>query len=217
MIRLKQKSAFTMLELVFVIVVLGTLASMALPRLDRDHTQEAADHILSQIRYTQHLALMDDMHEFNNPSWQQKWWKIMFSSCQNGNLFYRIGSDNNMDGNGMFSQDEAAIDPINGMPLFMSNNDDTCEGDTTVSKNIFLTERFGITAINTTSCNNTAHIGFDHLGRPHQGYGASSQPNFASYLNAVCTFTFTMSDNTTFSIQIKPETGYAQIVGQPNS
>jgi len=103
------------------------------------------------------------------------------------------------------------------MPLFMSNNNNTCEGDTTVSKNIFLSKRFGITAINTTNCNNIAHIGFDHLGRPHQGYGASSQPNFASYLAAVCTFTFTMSDSSTFSIQIQPETGYAQIVNQNNS
>jgi len=213
----KHKLGFTMLELVMVIVVLGILAALALPRMERDHKQEAADHILSQIRYTQHLALNDDKHMNNNQNWQQRYWKIMFASCSNGNQFYRIGSDDNMDGNGVFAQGEAAIDPINGKPLFMSNNDNTCENDTTVSNNIFLTIKYGVTAIDTTNCNNLAHIGFDHLGRPHQSFGASNAPDYASYMTGVCTWTFTMSNNDTFKISIQPETGYAQIVEQDNS
>jgi prepilin-type N-terminal cleavage/methylation domain-containing protein len=210
----KYKPAFTMIELIMVIIVLGILASFAIPRLDRDVSQEAADSILSNIRYTQHLALVDDKHLFNDPTWQRRYWKIMFATCQNGDLFYRIGSDDNSDGNGMFTQTEAAIDPINGKPFFMANNDANCDADTSVSNNIFLTKRFGVTAIDTTACNNVAHIGFDHLGRPHQSYGASAIPNYASYLNAQCTFTFTLSDGNSFSISIAPETGYAQIVGQ---
>lgn len=52
--------AFTMIELVFVIVVLGILSALAMPRIDRDLRQEAKDNILSSIRYTQHLALIDE-------------------------------------------------------------------------------------------------------------------------------------------------------------
>lgn len=211
------KLAFTMIELVFVIVVLGILAAMAMPRLERDLSQEAADDILSQIRYTQHLALVDDKHLYNDPTWQQRYWKIMFASCSNGDLFYRIGSDENSDGNGMFGQAEAAIDPINGKPFFMTNNDPNCDADQTVSNNIFLTKKFDITAIDTTACNNVAHIGFDHLGRPHQSFGASATPDYASYLNATCRFTFTLSNGDTFSIDIAPETGYAHIVTQIGS
>jgi len=46
-------SAFTMIELVLVIVVLGILAALAMPRLERDLRQEAKDNLLSAIRYTQ--------------------------------------------------------------------------------------------------------------------------------------------------------------------
>ena len=47
-----QKNAFTMIELVFAIVVLGILTAIGLPNIDKDNRQEAADIILSNIRYT---------------------------------------------------------------------------------------------------------------------------------------------------------------------
>lgn len=211
------KRAFTMIELILVIVVLGILAAIALPRLDRDYTQDAADSILSNIRYTQHLALMDYKHKFDNPKWQQRFWKIMFAPCANGDMFYRIGSDDNMSGSGLFEKREAAIDPINGRPIYMANNDANCDADTTVSSEIFLSKRFGLTAIDTSNCNNLAHIGFDHLGRPHQGFGASASADYGDYMDTNCTFHFTMSSGDTFDITIAQETGYAFIVGQDGS
>lgn len=68
------------------------------------------------------------------------------------------------------------------------------------------------------------YIGFDYLGRPHSGYLGSNQPNYASYLPNDCDITFTLSTdadgdgaNDTFTIRISAETGYAFIVGQPDS
>ncbi len=55
-----KKYAFTMLELVFVIVVAGILTAAIVPRFDRNNLQEAADQLISHIRYTQHLAMVDD-------------------------------------------------------------------------------------------------------------------------------------------------------------
>ena len=211
------RPAFTMIELIMSIVVLGILAAIALPRLEISHKQDAADAILSNIRYTQHLALMDYKHKFDDPKWQQRFWKIMFATCANGDYFYRIGSDDDADSAGTFEKKEAAIDPLNGLPLYLANNDINCDTDTSVSKEIFLTKKFGITNISAANCNNLFHIGFDHLGRPHQGYGNSVSPDYSSYMNTTCTYRFTMSDGDTFDISIVPETGYAQIVGQDGS
>ncbi len=220
---LKNRLAFTMLELVFVIVVLGILAALALPRLDRDLKQEAADSILSDIRYTQHLALIDDMHLYNFPDWQKRYWVMIFSTCTGTDKFYMIGSDNDRTGstNGNFSSLESATDPANGKRMhWTGGNDCSNGGGSGISDRIFISKKYGITAVDPSGdCISAAHIAFDHLGRPHHGAGFanSSIPNHAGYMDAACTFTFTMSDGDTFAIVIQPETGYAQIVGQPDS
>ena len=210
-----KKSAFTMLEVVLVIVVLGILATLAVPRFDRDLRQEAGDSILSNIRYTQHLALMDNKQKFDKAEWQRRFWRIMFAQCSDGKYFYRIGSDDDMDSTSTFENTEAAIDPANGKPIYMSNNGN-CNSNT-ASDNIFIGKKYGVTVNNGTGGCTGKSIGFDHLGRPHTGFSASTQPNSASYMSAECIFNFTMSDSTTFQISIQPETGYAQIVGQDAS
>lgn len=54
------KKAFTMLELVFVIVIVGILSFVAASSFQRNTLREAADQVVGHIRYTQHLAMMDD-------------------------------------------------------------------------------------------------------------------------------------------------------------
>ena len=213
-----KKPAFTMLELVMVIVVLGILAALAIPRLDRDLKQEAADSILSDIRYTQHLALTDNKHRFNQANWQRAFWRITFESCANDSgLFMGIGSD--MDRRGDTNRVEAAIDPVNGKPMFWKNTDSCANGgDGTVSERIFLSKKFTVTSISGAGgCNGVQHIGFDNSGRPHVSFSNSDQPNYASIITRRCTFNFTLSDGDDFAIHIEPETGYAFIDGQPSS
>ena len=219
-----KRNAFTMIELVFVIVVLGILAALAMPRLDRDLKQEAADSILSNIRYTQHLALTDNKHMFNNAKWQQRFWRIVFSTCTGSDRYFMVGTDDNMEDatNAFFDQSEAALDPRTGKPLFWTNGSDCSSGgDGTVSEEVFISKKYGITTIvSSGDCGDgttMGHIGFDNLGRPHYGFSDSTQPNNASIIIEKCIFTFTMSDGDTFAIDIEPETGYAQIVGQEDS
>lgn len=213
-----KRSAFTMIELVLVIVVLGILAALALPRLERDIKQEAADSILSDIRYTQHLALQSSKHNFLEPKWQRAFWKISFESCGSGSgLFTAIGTDTDYEGD--TDRDEAAIDPGNGKPMFWLNTDScTNGGDNTVSDRIFITKKFGIQSVSGTGgCNGLKHIGFDHLGRPHVSFSGSDAPDYSSYMGLACTFTFTLADGDSFAITINQETGHAFIVGQDNS
>lgn len=219
------RTGFTMIELVMAIVVLGILAAMAMPKLDRDIKQEAADNILSHIRYTQHLALTDNKHIFNNAKWQQRFWRIVFSTCTENDRYFMIGSDDDMESasNAFFDRYEAATDPKNGKLYFWTSGQSCSNGgDTGSSEDIFISKKYGITAVQSSgSCgnppNSMGHIGFDNLGRPHYGFSSSATPDYSSLITSTCTFTFTLSDGTTFSIDVKPETGYAQIVNQGDS
>ncbi|HSR74047.1 MAG TPA: prepilin-type N-terminal cleavage/methylation domain-containing protein [Sulfurovum sp.] len=211
----KHTKAFTMMELVFVIVVLGILASLALTRMDRDIRQEAADNILSAIRYTQHLALNDDKTNPFINDWQKSLWTIRFSSDGD---HYTIGSDVDREGN--IDKIEAAVDPINGKYIY--NNSATPQADE--SPDIFLNKKYGITSISITNgCGNpagtatsTLHIAFDNLGRPFRGVSDATN-NYDRYINQDCTLTFSAEDafpGEPILVNISRETGYAYIVGQ---
>jgi len=210
-----------MLELVMVIVVLGILAALAIPRMERDLKQEAADNILSAIRYTQQLALVDDKHDFNNSKWQQRFWHIYFGTCDEGK-YYTIGSDDNMDGasNSRVDFNESAIDPANGKHMW-AHDGGACEGNynkSDISPSIFIGKKYGIQSITPGGACSTLHVGFDHFGRPYgSGFSTSTTPNNSGVNQTQCTYTFTLSDGTYFTIKIEPETGYAYIDGQPDS
>ena len=164
---LMKRPAFTMLELVFVIVVLGILASIAIPRLERDLRQEAKDNLLSAIRYTQHLALIDDKANPTDttdpayPNWQRKLWKITFvTSDDNLANFYTISSDFN--GDSAVTKNETAIDPVNGK--YMYNDDDDTMIDSDESPNIFIGKTYGINSMNFSGgCAGEDHVAFDNL------------------------------------------------------
>ena len=215
------RPAFTMLELTIVIVVVGILAALAIPRMERDLRQEAADDILSAIRYTQHLALIDDKHDVTDPKWQQGFWRIYFGTCEH-RLFFAIGSDISHDGanNGQVDFTESALDPANGKRLW-AHSGATCEGShdsEDISPNIFVGKKYGITALSKGGGCRNAYIGFDHLGRPYnRGFGTSAQPDDTGVMRQQCRYTFTLSNGTNFTINIEPETGYAYIADQPGS
>ena len=204
------KSAFTMLELIMVIVVLGILASLALPRMERDLRQEAGDNILSAIRYTQHLALMDNKTDPDDSNWQQEYWQIRFST--GASFFYIIASNIGHADN--IPKGATAIDPANGRYMHNVNADTTIGNDE--SPNIFIGKKYSINSLtHRGGCSRSQHIAFDHLGRPHTNiYNAGN--DFASYMKRDCILTFGFEDTsiTDLVIRISKETGYAQIVDQ---
>ncbi len=214
MIFLTQKrNAFTMIELVFVIVVIGILAALALPRIDRDLRQGAADNILSAIRYTQHLALNDDKTDPFNANWQQELWTIRF---QTDGSFYTISS--NLDHGTNVDHDEAALDPINGK--YMYSSDSTIGDDE--SPNIFIAKRYGVNSVEfkVGGADATEHIAFDHLGRPFKsGIYSNLNNTYAGYMSADCNITVQFVDDTIddLIITIEKETGYAYVIGYEDS
>ncbi len=203
-------SAFTMIELILVIVVLGILAALTMPRLDRDLRQEAKDNVLSSIRYTQHLALNDDKTDPFDTNWQQKLWSIHFTTATSGS-YYTVSSD--LDKSGLPAEkSETAIDPVNGKYMYHHHNNPVQGNE---SPNLLIGKKYGIGSIDFTgtSCSQK-HIAFDQLGRPHNGIGSASN-DYSTYMNTDCNITFNFTDNVakSFNIIIKKETGYAYIDG----
>jgi len=208
---IKNSKAFTMIELVFVIVVLGILASLALPRMERDLRQEAADNVLSAIRYTQHLALIDNKTDPSDGSWQKKLWKISFT---NGS-YYTVSSENDTK-NGAVDKNETAIDPTNGKYMYhLAPNAVQIDE----SPNVLIGEKYGVSTIafSGAGCPNK-HIAFDQLGRPHNAITGATN-NYGTYMTSDCNITFSFTNNVAraFNIIIIKETGYAYIDGQDNS
>lgn len=205
-----------MIELVFVIVILGILAALAIPRMDRDLRQEAADNILSAVRYTQHLALLDNRHKFDEANWQKSFWTIRF---QADGSFYTVSS--NIDYNANVDRNESAMDPANGK-LFYSADSII---DTDESPNIFL-YKYGIDTVDFTNCQTTAngnntstHIAFDYMGRPHKGVYNTATNDYRTVMRDDCEIIFKFTDTSIDDIHllIMQETGYTYLSDQPDS
>ena len=100
------RKAFTLVELVFVVVVIGILAFALWPTKQPTQALEAARQIVAHIRYTQHLALNDDKFATHIDTggtgnsiaidWYKRLWRITFSNltankdCKIGGWRYAV-------------------------------------------------------------------------------------------------------------------------------
>ena len=134
-----KRSGFTMMELIIVIVVGGILAAVMMPKLERDPTREAANQIVRHIKYTQHLAMVDDVYSATNAAWFANRWKIVFTGAS-----YSVSSSQS---NNLIATDQGAQQLIDGSAV----------GDLS---------KYDVGVVLSGSCSNNV-IAFDNLGRPH--------------------------------------------------
>jgi len=220
----KNKSAFTLIELVFVIVVLGILAALAIPRLDRDIRQAAADNIVSALRYTKHMALIDNKTDprtntYATGDWQKTFWALRFtvSNTDIDATYYTVATDNNR--NGSIAKIESAIDPSNGKYFYNSSGSFSSIASDE-SPNIFIGHKYGIDSIGFSGgCSSTnKHVAFDYFGRLHNGIGSATN-DFGTYQSQDCNITlgFQSTGVDNISIIIEKQTGHIYIDTQPDS
>ena len=189
-----------MLELVFVIVIAGILAAMIIPRLDRDNMFEAANQLLNHIKYTQHLAMTEDVYNDTNVNWFQDRWGIDLYNCGG----YSVYSDKNRDG--IADQNESAIDPQSKNVLQTTN---ACVENAGSFEKVVLSNHYNIVSITSNNPGGCVFVGtdaiikFDNLGRPY----SANAINGVMKLN--CEITLTGASGATEIIRIHPETGYA--------
>ena len=177
-----KKTAFTMIELIIIIVVAGILAAVMIPRLETDSARDAANKMIRDIQYTQHLAMVNDVYD-GTALWQAKRWNILTTATPG----YIIASTANVTG---ANPTGAATDAATKKLILgtTGNGGDMSE--------------FGITLITVSASCAGAPMAFDNLGAPYRG---------AVKLATPCIITITGSAKTAI-ISVQPETGYAELV-----
>lgn len=233
------KKAFTMLELIMVIVIVGVLAAVIIPRTGSNKLAECAVQLISDIRYTQHLGMVDDKYDTGEPLWFRQRWQLSFSTSS-GTLSYMIFSDKpsftgsydgNPGANNTYTSVEVAHNPLNAN-IYMIGAANTSFDNYNASRlttRLDIKKTYGIEAVKMTggTSSTVKRILFDHLGRPYRGTGASSAThpiNFSVDFVAtstirikLCTKTCvgsnaTANNDNELIIAIEPETGYAHIL-----
>ncbi|MCW8953894.1 MAG: type II secretion system GspH family protein [Sulfurimonas sp.] len=209
------KKAFTMLELVMVIVVIGILAAVIIPRTDSNSLREAATQVISHIRYTQHLAMVDDEFDSTDANWYKKRWQIIVDSSvsTDGTPAYTIFSDTS--GNGTPDVGEMAVNPLDSSKVLSGGYDGVYNTSNAIATREMNLGKYGINAYSLTGGCSGARISFDHMGRPLQGDLSSMTASYNTIasqrlLTQTCNIVLT-GDDGNITISIEPETGYAHI------
>ena len=218
------RRAFTVLEVVFVIIIIGILAVVTLPKFKKNNLLQIANQIVSHIRYTQHLAMFDDKFDPKKQYWYKELWQIRFfkkdTASKDGTekWAYAIFSDKNngsgYDGNPNATTGEVAIDPLTGK--LISGGFTINYNNPKTYKPAAIGEEYDVTDVRFSdecSYRNSKRIVFDYVGRPLKGNPLNYTKAYDSskIISNQCIITFCVHDNScseNFKIAIEPGTGY---------
>lgn len=178
------RRGFTLVEIIFVIFVLGILLSVAISHFnDTDSLIEDIDDIYSKLRYTEHLALVNQVCRPDDQFWYKKRWTIKFKQYHDG-IYYTIYRD--LNNNNQIDDNEIVV--LNGEKLTYPNTYKTTIYDVSASG----------------GCQSPV-LSFDYLGRPY----SKTNPNNPAdgLLTQDCKLTFHTSDGVE-TINIIKTTGY---------
>ena len=222
------KKAFTLVELIFVIVVVGILAFALWPTKQPTQALEAARQIVAHIRYTQHLALNDDKFAAHTDTggtssiakdWYKRLWRITFSNltadkdCKIGGWRYAVYQNiaNDLSDKGQPNGTiEAARNPAQAGKVLSA-----CYSglSTNTSDELNLSQTYKIENIDFSEFG-TQGIIFDELGRAYprgdfsQAYNNGKKFKLGEN-NSYGRITLSAKDGSVAKILVFAETGYA--------
>ena len=206
--------AFTMLEIIFVLLIIGILSAVIVPNIKRATMQEVAQQLVTHIRYTQHLALQDNKFEFNNSIWYKGRWQLVFgkSSYSEGKYAYTIFSDKPTYA-GNPSLTEVAINPLNPKQLLTGGYTGFIKtSDKRATKELNIGKKYDISSVTFSGGCSGQRISFDYLGRPINGNPKTLTTKYKNRLiTKDCIITLTNSIGKSKKIIITPESGYTYI------
>jgi len=213
------KKAFTLIELIFVIVIMGILAAAIVPKTKTNPLQEAAIQLASHLRYTQHLALIDDPYRNDDSKWYKMRWQLVFheGNAADNKVAYTIFSDKIGTHSGDANKDEIAINPLNNQQIMTGGYSGSNSLDITKEKFIGMKElnlgrKYGITSKKLEGGCSGSRITFDYLGRvftgSHKSMTAPYKPK--RLIEEDCNIVLS-SDSGSITVVIQKETGFISI------
>ena len=210
----------TFIELIFVIVIIGILSAVLAPRFTRPTLTEAAHQLVSHIRYTQHLAMMDNKFDPTQQFWYKERWQILFGRSSVGaqntddEWAYTIFSDTSGTGNPDIG--EIARNPENSATVLSGGFSNTLDWeDARAARVMNIGKEYNIDIVSFNNCGGTGRrMAFDHIGRPIRGnISTMTQPyQVGRILATPCRITLGNRDDENITIVIEPETGYTHIL-----
>ena len=210
------KKSFTILELIFVIVIIGILTSVILPRTQTNSLEQAANQVIAHIRYTQHLAMVDDRYDVNDNEWYKEKWQFIYgksnsSSRDTGGYYaYSIFSDNALGHTGKPDTSEMAKNPLNPYRYLSGGYSGTLDWESQkASKKLNIGYTYNIDKITYSGCSGK-RIAFDYLGRSFVGADNNWDSSVDGILSKQCKIILHKGNNS-ISIYIEKETGYIHL------
>ena len=204
------KKSFSIIELIFVITLIGIINSQVSIKNNLSKIKLAKQQIILHLKYVRYIAMVDDKYEKDNPLWFRKRWTLKFLNCNKniGGIYYIIYSDENE--NGYISKDETLKDPLSNQYLYSSQ----CKEDKIYDKNklILLTKRYDIKNI-IVSCNKTTTIGqlsFDINGELHSKLSNKNNKIDEYKLKSICNIEIYDKNGNKEMIQIHNKTGFIE-------
>lgn len=233
------RRGFTLIEIIFVIIIVGILSSVLVPRFTRPTLIEAANQIVSHIQYTQHLAMIDNKFDPDDQFWYKTRWQIFFAKTTGSNLewAYSIFSDHLGTHTGNPDEGEIAKNISNQLQYLTGGYSAgtlpyVVSGaiNPKITKEMNLGHKYSIKDIEFRGgCRTGAikRIAFDNIGRPLYGnsrylnslYSGTSTPAGSHLLETQCriqlcsvTDCSVANSDEIITIAIEEETGYTYLL-----
>lgn len=201
---MQNKKAFSLLELIFAIFLIGVITAVIIPENKISKLQLATDKLITNLNYTRYIAMLDDKQDIDDNEWEKKRWTLKFQNCSEQSkkgIYYTIYSDSE-GGTGHFYKTDTLKDPLTQKFLYVSN---TCEIKSDESSDVLLTQNFGIEQID-ISCNTTSGIGQISFGEDGRVYSQLGQD--IKSIDTQCSIRLIDIDGKYKTIIIEPVTGY---------
>jgi len=201
------KRGFSLLELIFIILVVGIIASQSIQKNNLSKLTLAKNQIILHLKYARYIAMLDNKYDYQDIEWYKKRWSLKFLNCQSsiGGIYYVIYND--LVSNGAIKKEETLKDPLTGNYIYSYQ----CTKDSLYDKSKFvlLTEEYEIKSIN-ISCNETSTIGQISFGDDGKVYAKAGKNESDYEIKEPCSIKLYDKHNQSEEIIIYPNSGYIE-------